>query len=120
MTLSDTHYYSQVIGCLMHKPLLLIEYPDMQPNDFDIKSIRVCFRAIQKLYEAGVLALTPLEIDQEIEHCGGAAASVYKAENGLSFLKEAYKYAKIENFNTYYERIKKYSLLQMIILKNYI
>ena len=113
MTLSDMTAYKRVIGGLMYKPLLFLEYPDIQPQDFDYKPARVCLLAIKKLYEAGAVELSPVEIDQEIERCGGAAAQVYKAEGGLEFLKNAYEYTST-NFALYYNRLKKYSLLRKL------
>ena len=94
MTLSDMMAYRQVIGCLMYKPLLFLEYTDINPIDFDYKPARVCLNCIKKLYENGAKELTPLEVDQEIERCGGAAYSVYKNDGGLDFLKNAYEYAQ--------------------------
>ena len=119
MTLSDNMAYRQVIGCLMYKPLLFLEYPDIQPQDFDFKPAKVCLFAIKKLYEAGATVLTPLEVDQEIERSGAAAAQAYKAENGLNFLKEAYEYAQEGNFDMYYKRLKKYSLLRKLQKAHY-
>ena len=91
MTLSDYDAYRSVIGCLMKKPLLLLEYGDIQPIDFDYKPARVCFNAIKKMYQAGATALTVLEIDQEILRVGGASELEYKNGNGLEFLKESYQ-----------------------------
>ena len=119
MTLSDTMAYRQVIGCLMYKPLLFLEYPDIQPQDFDFRPAKVCLFAIKKLYEAGATELSPLEVDQEIERSGAAAAQAYKSENGLNFLKEAYEHAQLGNFELYYNRLKKYSLLRKLKQQHY-
>ena len=119
MTLSDNMAYRQVIGCLMYKPLLFLEYPDIQAYDFDFRPAKVCLFAIKKLYEAGATELSPLEVDQEIERSGAAAAQAYKAENGLNFLKEAYEYAQLGNFKLYYNRLKKYSLLRKLQKAHY-
>ena len=119
MTLSDTMAYRQVIGCLMYKPLLFLEYPDIQPQDFDFRPAKVCLFAIKKLYEAGATELSPLEVDQEIERSGAAAAQAYKSENGLNFLKEAYEHAQLGNFEVYYNRLKKYSLLRKLKQNHY-
>ena len=119
MTLSDPMAYRQIIGCLMYKPLLFLEFPDIQVGDFDFKPARVCLNTIKKLYEAGAGVLSPLEVDQEIEHCGGAALQIYKAENGLNFLKEAYEHAQLSNFEFYYKRVKKYSLLRRLKKAHY-
>lgn len=39
----------QVVGGLMKNPLLLIDYNDISPMDFDEKIIRICFIAIKDL-----------------------------------------------------------------------
>ena len=119
MTLSDSHAYGQIIGCLMYKPLLFLEYPDIQTQDFDSKPARICFLAIKKLYEAGATVLTPLEVDQEIERSGAGAAQLYKTEGGLDFLKNAYEYAQLGNFDLHYKRLKKYSLLRRLQKAHY-
>ena len=119
MVLSDSMAYRQVIGCLMYKPLLFLEYPNIRVSDFDFRPAKVCFNTIKKLYEAGAGVLTPLEVDQEIERCGGVAAQTYKTENGLNFLKEAYEHAQLSNFDLYYMRIKKYSLLRRLKKAHY-
>ena len=67
MTLSDYDAYKHVIGCLMKKPLLLLEFSDIQTIDFDFRPARVCFNTIKKLYLDGATALTVVEVDQEIE-----------------------------------------------------
>ena len=114
MTLSDKMAYRQIIGCLMLNPLLFIEYPDMSPTDFvDCKVARICFINIQHLYNEGATKLTPIEVDQEIDKHANSAA-LYKKENGLDFLKTAYEFAELSNFNLYYNRFKKYSLLNRL------
>ena len=119
MTLSDNMAYRQVIGCLMYNPLLFLEYPDIQAQDFDYRPAKVCLFAIKKLYEAGATVLSPMEVDQEIERSGSAATQAYKAENGLDFLKEAYEHATLGNFELYYKRLKKYSLLRKLQRAHY-
>ena len=119
MTLSDTMAYRQVIGCLMYKPLLFLEYPDIQPQDFDFKPAKVCLLAIKKLYEAGALDLSPMLVDQEIKRSTGAGTQAYEAENGLNFLKEAYEHATLSNFKLFYNRLKKNSLLRELKKAHY-
>ena len=118
MVLSDKMAYRQIIGCLMINPLLLIEYTDIYPMDFDNKVARICFIIIQKLYNEGATKLTPIEVDQEIEKHENSAL-VYNQNNGLEFLKIAYEFAEISNFNLYYIRLKKYSLLRRLIKDGY-
>lgn len=119
MTLSDTQAYRQIIGCLMYKPLLFLEYPDIRAKDFDFDPAKICLYAIKKLYEAGAVSVTVMEVDQEITRSGGAAAQTYKAGNGLNFLKESYEHAQLGNFEVYYKRLKKNSLLRQLKAQHY-
>lgn len=119
MTLSDYDAYRSVIGCLMKKPLLLLEYSDIQPIDFDYRPARVCFNTIKKMYQAGATALTILEIDQEISRVGGASELEYKNGNGLEFLKESYQIGQEATFEIYYNRLKKCSLLRRLQKAHY-
>ena len=80
----------------MYNPLLLLEYTDIYPTDFDNKTARVCFIAIHNLYEEGATKLTIIEVEEEILKNNGASAAIYKNEGGLEFLKIAYEFA-IEN-----------------------
>lgn len=118
MTLSDKMAYRQVIGCLMKNPLLFLEYQDITPNDFDIKVARICFIIIKQLYEQGATVLSPIEIDQEVEKYENSAI-VYKQSGGLDFLKAAYEFSEPNNFNMYYVRLKKYSLLRRLQKEKY-
>ena len=119
MTLSDYDAYRSVIGCLMKKPVLLLEYTDIKPIDFDYRAARVCFNAIKKLYYAGATALTVLEVDQEIIRGGGASEQEYKGGNGLEFLKEAYKQGQEATFEIFYMRLKKCSVLRRLQKAHY-
>ena len=105
--------YRQVIGCLMLSPLLFLQYQDINPIDFDLKVARICFINIRKLYEEGAKQLTPIEVDTEIDKHPNSAAT-YKRDNGLDFLKNAYEFADINNFDLYYKRVKKLSLLRRL------
>ena len=110
--------YRQIIGCLMKNPLLLIEYPDILPTDFDIKIVRICFINIKKLYTEGATTLTPIEVDQEIDRHENSA-EIYRRDGGLDFLKSAYEFAELANFEMYYTRLKKYALLRRLQKEKY-
>lgn len=118
MVLSDKMAYRQIIGSLMINPLLLLEYPDIEPTDFDINVVRVCFIIIKKLYEQGATTLTPIEVDQEIEKYE-RSSEIYKQNNGIDFLTTSYELAEVNNFKMYYDRLKKYSLLRRLKKEKY-
>ena len=118
MVLSDINTYRQVIGCLMKKPLLFTEYQDLRIQDFDLKVPRIVFSAIKNMFESGAMELSPVEVDLEIDN-HEAISVIYKSNHGLDFLKESYEYSKIENFEYYYKRLKKLSLLRELKKNNY-
>ena len=118
MVLSDKMAYRQVIGCLMKNPLLLVQYTDIDPTDFDVKVARICFIVINNLFKLGAAKLTPIEVDQEIgKHANSSI--IYEQEHGLDFLKTSYEFAELENFEFYYNRLKKYSLLRRLQKEKY-
>ena len=119
MTLSDTQAYRQVIGCLMHNPLLLLEYQDIETDDFDIETPKICLVAIKKLYEAGAQVITPIEVDQEVMRGSAGIVQSYTNNGGLEFLKNSYQYAQLSNFKLFYKRLKKYSLLRKLKAAHY-
>lgn len=113
MTLSDKMAYRQIVGGLMQNPSLFLIYPDMNPMDFDQKVARICFITIKNLFEQGAIQLSPVEVDQEIEKHENSFI-IYKNEDGLNFLKTAYQFAEVNNFELYYKRLKKYALLRRL------
>lgn len=119
MTLTDTQSYRQIIGCLMHNPLLFLEFPDIQLYDFDIEVPKICLMAIKRLYDAGAKELSVLEVDQEVMRGSAGVVSSYTNNGGLEFLKTCYEYAQLSNFETYYKRLKKYSLLRALKAAHY-
>ena len=119
MVLSDKIAYRQIIGSLIQKPLLFLEYPDIYVSDFDNKVIKVCFMGIRRLYDSGATKLSVLEIDEEISKIDSAGTAIYKNGGGLDFLKTAYEFAQLDNFEIYYNRLKKYSLLRRLKKDNY-
>ena len=121
MTLSDKTAYRQIVGSLMHNLLLFIEYPDINPYDFvEAKVDRACFLVIRSMYEAGAKSLSVYEVDKEFENQKGtAAATQYFSNGGLEYLKNAYEFAEPSNFQMYYNRLKKYSLLYQLKKAHY-
>ena len=119
MTLSDNMAYRQIIGCLMYNPLLFLEFQDIEVSDFDIETPKICLLAIKKLYEAGARELTPIEVDQEVMRGSAGIVQAYTNNGGLEFLKNSYQYAQLSNFEVYYKRLKKYSLLRKLKAAHY-
>lgn len=120
MVLSDTAAQRAIVGALIHNPLLFLEYPDLTPADFDLEIARKCMGVIRYLYTQGAKTLTPAEVDQEFARRDKIYSS-YEREGGLEYLKNAYEYASSSgsNFDMYYQRLKKYSLLRRLKADKY-
>ena len=121
MNLIDRPAYRQIIGSLMYNTLLFLEYPDIEVSDFiETPMAKGCFLMIKKMYEAGAKTLTPYSIDQEFENNRDtAAANEYFSNGGIEFLNVSYEYAEPSNFDLYYTRVKKYSLLYHLQKQHY-
>ena len=119
MTLSDNLAVKQIIGGLMQNTLLFLEYPDIEPYDFENKVARICFVAIKNLYKLGAKRLTIIEVEDEVLKSEGEAALIYRQYGGVEFLKVCYEIAESGNFKIYYNRLKKYSLLRQLNKNHY-
>ena len=109
----------QVIGGLMKNTSFLLDYDDIAPADFESDVIKVCFVAIKNLFSAGALQLSVVEVDQEIEKWESRSTVIYRGSGGLEFLKCAYEIADINNFEMYYNRLKKMSLMRRLVREKY-
>ena len=118
LVLSEVNTYKQVLGCLMKNPLLLTEYQDIQIRDFDTKIAKLVFVTINNMFQNGAVKLEPMEIDINIESHESASV-FYAKEKGLDFVKDCYEVSKIENFDYYYNRLKKLSLLRTLKQNDY-
>lgn len=111
--------YRNVLGCLMKNPKLFISYSDIVTDDFIPKVTKIIFANINNLYrKTGIIKMEPIDVDLEIEKHEGSAA-IYKAENGLDFLKACYELADESAFDYYYHRLKKLTLIKTLIKKKY-
>lgn len=119
MELTDNLAVKQIIGGLMKNTLLLLEYTDITPEDFDKKLPRICFISIKNLYKQGAKTLNVIEVENEILKNEGGAAAEYRGSGGLEFLKVCYEISEVDNFDLYYKRFKKLSLLRCLNNANY-
>lgn len=110
----------QVIGCLIKDPMLLTDpkiYID-EKLDFTEKMHKLVYGAIYNLFNSGINKITPIDIDNYL-----SAYSVnyeyYKNSNGLQYLNDAEEFAQLDNFQYYYERFKKLSLLRYLKSQGY-
>lgn len=111
--LSDKNAILQVIGSLMKKPSLLSEKDkyNLQPSDFESRFERYIFIAILNSYTNGAQSLSEIDIDNYLmEHKDQYL--LFQQNNGISYLQDALDMSAPENFEYYYNRIKKFNCLK--------
>lgn len=111
--LSDKNAILQVIGSLMKKPSLLSEKDkyNLQPSDFESRFERYIFIAILNSYTNGAQTLSEIDIDNYLmEHKDQYL--LFQQNNGISYLQDALDMSTPENFEYYYNRIKKFNCLK--------
>lgn len=116
--LTGSKYYDstsaiQVIGCILNNPHLLDEdgIYDFRAEDFNNEFHKVIFGSVYNLYNMGAEKLNTKVIEDylsEKEH----SFAIYKANHGAEWLHQVYEQADILNFNYYYSRLKKMTLLR--------
>lgn len=97
----------------MKKPSLLSEKDkyNLQPNDFESRFERYIFIAILNSYTNGAQTLSEIDIDNYLmEHKDQYL--LFQQNNGISYLQDALDMSTPENFEYYYNRIKKFNCLK--------
>ena len=103
----------QLIGCLLKKPSLLEEdgthffLPEDFPDDFHY----TIFSAINNLYQMGAEVITTASIEDYLSSKPMSLAR-YKEASGAEWITNTRERADLENFEFYYNRIKKMTLLR--------
>ena len=103
----------QIIGSLMKKPILLAEVDKyrLSPQDFQSSFEKYIFAAISNLYNNGAERISAIDIDNYL-HSHDGIYKIFISNNGIEYLNDAEDLAKIENFNYYYTKLKKYNAIR--------
>ena len=102
----------QVFGSLMKHPQFLSEVDKykLDLDDFYYKLDKYIFAAIENLYRGGANKIQPIDVENYLQ-TNGAAAVIFKQNNGIEYLQDAIYLAEEQNFDFYYKRLKKFNLL---------
>ena len=110
----DTTAAIQVIGGVLHNPRLLDEdgmysfsEQDFLPNELH----KVIFGSVYNLYNMGTTQLSTKVIEDYLQSKPQSLAT-YHAYKGAEWLHRVFKEAEIENFDYYYSRLRKMTLLR--------
>lgn len=109
----DTSAAIQVIGCTMLRPDFLNEEGQYfySSEDFVTDIHRVAFGAIFNLHQMGAEKITPKTVEDYLQTHPESYA-IYKKSKGAEWLQNCANNADIPNFNYYYDRLKKMTLLR--------
>ena len=102
----------QIFGSLMKHPQFLSESDKYQLSldDFYYRFDRYIFAAIENLYRGGANRIQPIDVENYLQ-TNGAAAVIFKQNNGIEYLQDAEYLSEVQNFEFYYSRLKKFNLL---------
>lgn len=110
----DTAAALQVLGCVMHKPDLIdddSQHPlremDFSNNEFH----RTMYGAISNLIHMGAEKINAKAIEDYLED-KQKSLGVYKANGSSTWVQKTYNEADTLNFEYYYDRLKKMTLLR--------
>lgn len=110
----------QVIGCLMRNPSLVAqtEKYNLSVEDFAGIFERSVFSAINLLYDNGARVIDPINIYDAIQ-TNGTAQTAYENNHGTEYLNDAKEFAQLDNFDYYYQKLKKFNLLRDLQKQNF-
>lgn len=109
----DTTSAVQVIGCIYRKPSLLEDGKYFfTEEDFTNDFHQVIFGAMVNLYQMGTTQFNLTILEDYFKDWPNSYA-IYKTGNGANWLKEQEEHADVANFEYYYSRLKKFTLLRM-------
>lgn len=103
----------QVLGCLMKRPQFLNEVDKyrLTPLDFSSRFEKYVFTAIHGLYFNGAECIQIVDIENYL-NTNPSAKLEFEKSNGIDYLQDIQDFAQVENFQYYYDKLKKFNLLK--------
>ena len=111
--LYHNNYGALLIGCLIKNNELVAskKYP-LSKSDFNENLFhRTLYRAIARLYKDGCLSVSEVEIDTFLQNYQ-AEYEIFQDNNGIEFIATIIELCNLENYELYYNTIRKFSLLR--------
>lgn len=95
----------------MRRPSLLEEY-SLTIFDFEVEEFyKIIFAAVNNLYNQGVKVIDSFAIDSYLSRYD-KQYKIFELNQGIEYCENAVRLAEIDNFEYYFERLKKFSLLR--------
>lgn len=105
----------QVLGCILNNPTLISETEKYQltKDDFPEKFHKIIFATIYNLYHSGTESIDEIAIDGFLRDYD-VQYKIFNDNEGLDYLNAITEMANESNFNYYYQRLKKFSLIRRL------
>ena len=118
--MTDKSSIQQVLGGLIQKPQLLsqVDKYSLTIADFSTRFERYIFSAILGLYRQNVNKIEPIDISNFLES-DTVAKKVFDSGNGIEFVQDIVEFSNVDNFDYYYNRLKKLNLLRDLKKQNF-
>lgn len=103
----------QVLGSLLKNPFLLADSGKYQItiDDFPERFHKIIFSAIFNLYNDGTEVITEVEIDGFLRQYD-IQYTIFNDNDGVEYLYRIKELSEVSNFDYYYKRLKKFSLIR--------
>lgn len=103
----------QVLGNLLKNPLLLADSSKyiLENDDFPEQFHKIIFAVIHNLYEDGTEVINEVTIDGYLRQYD-IQYSIFNKNDGIDYLIKIQELAEEGNFEYYYKRLKKFSLIR--------
>lgn len=111
----DKSSIKQIIGSLLKHPQYLSEVDkySLTPQDFGDKFDQYIFTSICRLYAGGARKIKPIDIENDLE-INPTGKLLFEQNNGIVYLQDAEELSEPENFDIYYNKLKKINLLNAL------
>lgn len=103
----------QVLGSILNNPLLLADSSkyDLTNDDFPEQFHKIIFASIFNLYEDGTEVINEVTVDGYLRQYD-IQYSIFNKNDGIEYLTSVKELAEESNFDYYYKRLKKFSLIR--------
>ncbi len=103
----------QVLGCIFKNPLLLADSNKYQltREDFPEKFHKLIYAALNNLYNDGTVVISEIDIDGYLKDYD-IQYTIFNDNDGMEYIARIKEIAELDNFDYYYKRLKKFSLIR--------
>ena len=108
----DKEVIQQILGSLIKCPRLLNEVDkyNLTLTDFPSRFEKYIFSAIHGLYFSGAENIQIIDIENYLK-TNPTAKATFEANQGIEYLQDIEEFSNVENFQYYYDKLKKINLL---------